>query len=109
MRNVDHRLAKPAMQLDQLPAHMRAQFGIEIRQRLVEKKDLRLAHQSAAQSDTLLLAAGELARLSIEQRPELQKFGNSTPQYPAHGVRWNFPFHCDGSGSRSSNLFCGAT
>ena len=38
--DVDHGLADPAVQLDQLGAHMGAELGIEVRERLVEKEDV---------------------------------------------------------------------
>ena len=45
---------------------------VEVGQRLVEQEDLRLAHQRAAHRDALALAAGELARLAVEQMIDLQ-------------------------------------
>ena len=60
------------MQLGELDAHLNAQRGVEIGQRLVEQEDLRLAHDGAADGDALALAAGELAGLALEQRLELQ-------------------------------------
>ena len=45
------------MQPLDLDAHLRPQFGVEIRQRLVEQKHLRIAHDAAAERDALLLAA----------------------------------------------------
>ena len=39
VRDVDHRLADRAVQLDQLGAHVGAQLGVEVGQRLVEQED----------------------------------------------------------------------
>ena len=49
------------MQPRDLDPHLHAQLGVEVRQRLVEQEDLRLAHDGAADRDALALAAGELA------------------------------------------------
>jgi len=43
-----------------------AQFGVEIRERLVEQQSGRLAHQSARECNPLALAARELTRPAVE-------------------------------------------
>ena len=48
------------MQLRQFVAHTDAEFRIEVRQRLVEQKDLRLPHDGAADRDPLPLPARQL-------------------------------------------------
>ena len=48
-------------------AHLHAQLGVEVGERLVEQERRRLAHDGAAHGDALALAAGELARLALEQ------------------------------------------
>ena len=55
------------MQLGEFDAHLHAQLGVEIRQRLVEQKDGGLAHQRPADRDALALAAGELRGATVEQ------------------------------------------
>ena len=50
-----------------LAAHLVAQLGVEIGERLVEQEDLRIAHDGAADGDALALAAGKLARIAVEQ------------------------------------------
>src|SRR5260370_19553617 len=60
------------MQLLDLCAHGDAQLGIEIRQRLVKKKDLWITHDSTAHRNTLALTAGELARVALEQSTEAE-------------------------------------
>ena len=55
------------MEALQLRAHLHAQFGIEIRQRLVHQEDLRIADQRPSQRNALLLTAGKLPRVAIEQ------------------------------------------
>ena len=63
-------------QLD-LGAHLDAQLGVEVRQRLVEQEQLRVARQRAAHRDALALAAGELAGLAVEQMLDLQQLGDA--------------------------------
>ena len=60
VRHVDRRDAEPVLQLAQLDAHVGAQLGVEIGERLVEQQHRRLEHEGARQRDALLLAAGEL-------------------------------------------------
>ena len=50
----------------------RTELGVEIRERLVQKKRLRLAHQRPAKSHTLTLAAGELRGPPRKQRPDAE-------------------------------------
>ena len=56
------------VQLLDLEAHLHAQLGVEVGQRLVEQEHRRLAHDGAAHRHALALAAGKLARLALEQR-----------------------------------------
>ena len=72
MRHVDRGRAELLLQLPDLDAHRDAQLGVEIRQRLVEQEGLRPPHDRAAHRDALALAAGELARLAVEQLLDLQ-------------------------------------
>ena len=55
------------MQRLQLGAHLHAQLGVEVGQRLVEQEHRRLAHDGAAHRHALALAAGELARLALRK------------------------------------------
>ena len=50
-----------ALQAADLAAHGEAEAGVEIRQRLVEKEELRLLDQGAGERDALLLAARHFA------------------------------------------------
>ena len=72
MRHIDHRRAEIGVELRQFEAHLHAQFGVEVGQRLVEQENLGLAHQRAADRDPLALAARKLGRTAIEIRLELQ-------------------------------------
>ena len=65
--DVDGGDAERALQLAQLEAGLEAQLGVEVGERLVEQEQARLANDRARQRDALLLAAGELARRSLQQ------------------------------------------
>ena len=52
---------------------MDAQLRVEIGQRFVEQEDIRIADDGAADGDALALAAGELARIAVQQGLELQR------------------------------------
>ena len=65
------------VQLLDLGAHVDAQLGVEVGQRLVEQEQQRIAHQRAAHRDALALAAGELRRLAVEQLADLQQRGDA--------------------------------
>ncbi len=67
--------AQAALQLADLRAHLHAQLGIEIRQRLVEQEKLGLAHDGTAHRDALALPAGKLARLAIEEGGDAEQPG----------------------------------
>ena len=60
MRHVDDGGLQPLMQLLDLDPHGDAQLGVEVRKRLVEEEDLRIAHDGPAHGNTLALAAGKL-------------------------------------------------
>ncbi len=65
--DVDHRRAEAVVQAGEFGPHRHAQFGVEVRQRLVEQEGRGLAHDGAADGDALALAAGELAGPAVEQ------------------------------------------
>ena len=70
--DVDHRRIELLVQRLEFDPHLDAQLGVEVRQRLVEQEDLRVAHDGAADGDALPLAAGELRRPAVEVVAELQ-------------------------------------
>ncbi|MDT4870618.1 hypothetical protein FQZ97_1057030 [compost metagenome] len=79
MGDVDHRRLHARVELLDLGAHLRAQLRVEVRQRLVEQEDIRLAHDRAAHRDALALAAGKLRRTTLKQMAEIEnggRFGN---------------------------------
>ena len=61
------------VELLDLGAHVDAQLGIEVAERLVEQEEQGIAHQRAAHRDALALAARELRRLALEQPVDLQQ------------------------------------
>ena len=71
--DVDGGLADAVVQLLDLGPHVDAQLGVEVGERLVEQEQRRVAHQRPAHGDALALAAGELARLAVEQRLDLEQ------------------------------------
>jgi hypothetical protein len=62
------------VQLLDLEAHLHAQLGVEVGERLVEQERGGLAHDRAAHGDALALAAGERARLPVEEGPSSRIF-----------------------------------
>ena len=60
------------LQLRDLGARLHAQLGVQVRERLVHEEGLRVAHDRAAHGDALALAAGEVARLAVEQLLEVE-------------------------------------
>ena len=70
MGDVDRGVAVLVVQAADLEAHLLAQVGVEIGQRLVEQQRLGLDHQRARQRHALLLAAGQLAGIALGQRRE---------------------------------------
>ena len=67
MGHVDKGGFQLAMQLGEFGAHMHAQLGVQVGQRLVEQKPERLTHDGASDRNALPLAARQLSRLAPEQ------------------------------------------
>ena len=61
-------------QLDDLRAHLVAELGVEVGQRLVHQEDLRVPDDGAADGDTLPLAAGQRLRLTVEVLGDVEDF-----------------------------------
>ena len=62
MGNEDGRLPEGSLNFLEFGAHPDAQLRVQIRKRLVEKKDVRFDYERPRESDALLLAARELER-----------------------------------------------
>src|SRR5690606_19443366 len=73
--HVDGRHGKALVQLQDGGAHLDAQLGVEVRERLVHEEDLGLANDRAAQRDALPLTAGQLAGTAVEQVLDLEDAG----------------------------------
>jgi hypothetical protein len=67
--------AEAALQAPDLGAHLHAQLGVEVGERLVEQEQLGLAHDGAAHGDALALPAGKLARLALQQGADAEQVG----------------------------------
>ncbi|CEI76402.1 Phenol hydroxylase [Pseudomonas aeruginosa] len=70
--HVDHGRRQFLVQPRQFQAHLHAQGGVEVGQRFVEEEYLRVAHDRPADRHPLPLAAGELARLALQQRLQFE-------------------------------------
>ncbi len=67
VRHVDGGHAQLVLKAADLGAHLHAQLGVEVGERLVHEEGLGLAHDGAPHGDPLALAAGEGARLALEE------------------------------------------
>ena len=98
--DVDRRRPQPLVQFLDLGAHLHAELGVEVGERLVEEEDARVANDRAAHGHPLPLAAGELAREAAEERLQAEDVGGATdarqnlvlgdaaePQRKAHVLR----------------------
>ncbi len=72
--DVDRCGPQPLVQFLDLGAHRHTQLGVEVGERLVEQKHLRIAHDGAAHGNALALTAGQLAGITLEQRRQCQDF-----------------------------------
>ena len=72
VRHVDHRRLEALVEFRDFRAHLNAHLGIEIRERLVEEKNLRLAHDGATDRNALTLATGKGLRPAIEKLLDAQ-------------------------------------
>ena len=75
VRDVDRRDAELVLQARDLGAHVHAQLGVEVRERLVHEVGLGLAHDRATHGHPLALTAGERAGLALEELGEPEDVG----------------------------------
>ena len=73
MRDVDGGDAQAALELLDDGAHLHAQLGVQVGERLVHQQHARLDDERTRQRNALLLAAGELAGLAGGQRRNLHQ------------------------------------
>src|ERR1700688_75921 len=77
VRYVDHRDPGRVVQPANLEAHRLAQVRVEVGERFVEEKDVRLDDDRARQCDALLLAAGELGRIASREPLQMDGLENA--------------------------------
>ena len=75
MGDVDRRDAQPALQPGDLGAHLAAQLGVEVAERLVEEERVGLPDDRAAHRDALPLATRQVRRFAFQVLVELQQVG----------------------------------
>ena len=73
--DVDRGDAEVVLDAGDLGAHLHAELGVEVRQRLVHQERLRVAHDGPAHGDPLALAAGERLGLAVEELVEPEDAG----------------------------------
>ena len=66
------------MQFREFRAHVHAQPGVEVRQRLVHQECGRIAHHRPPEGDPLALATGELPGLAVQQVLDFERPGRVT-------------------------------
>ena len=81
--DINHRRAEFLVQPRQLDAHVHAQCGVQVGQRLVEQEHLGLAHDRAADRDALTLSARELPGVAPEQFGDVQDRGGAGDLFSA--------------------------
>jgi porphobilinogen deaminase len=69
-----------------LEAHFLAQLRVEVGQGLVHQAHRRFGDNGATERDALLLAAGELSRLAVEQRRKSEHVGDALEPAVAVGI-----------------------
>ncbi len=75
VRDVDRRRLQAVLELADLGAHLDAELGVEVRERLVEEEDGGLSRDGPADRDPLPLAARELLRLAVEELRDAEHLG----------------------------------
>jgi hypothetical protein len=75
VRDIDHRRPQPPLDARDLGAHLHAQLGVQVRQRLVHQERARIAHDRAAHRHPLALATGQIGRLALQVLLEIQDLG----------------------------------
>ena len=70
----------------QFDAHLVAQLGVDISERIVEQQQLRAAHQGAGEGRALFLAVGERFRQMGQHMIDLQELGDPLHTLPNVGL-----------------------
>ena len=105
VRDVDDGRARLLMQAFDLNAHVDAQLGVEVGERLVEQEHLRLSHQCAAHSDALSLATRKLAWPALQQMLDLQGLRDRGDRLVALRLRARRASPCRTPCSRATDMF----
>jgi hypothetical protein len=66
MPNINSRRAQFLLQGSYISAHLDAEFGVEIGQRFIKKKNTWVSNNSPTHHNTLALAAGQIPRFAIQ-------------------------------------------
>ena len=74
MGDIHRRRAQALLEAGQLRAGLYAQLGIQVGQRLIHKKGLRLADNGPAHGHALALAAGQILGLALEILGQAERF-----------------------------------
>ncbi len=85
VRDVQHGDAQPTLQRQDLAPHVGAKLCIEVRQRFIHQADRRLGDDGAAECHALLLAAGQLAGLALQQMSDAEDLHRA--RQPARALR----------------------
>jgi len=85
--DVDHGDAEALLESANLAPHLLAQLGVEIGQRLVHQAHRFFCNDRAGQGDPLLLPAGELGGLAVQQTGKAEQFGYARQTARAIGFR----------------------
>ena len=75
VRDIHRRGVQPALEADDLGAHLDAQLGVEVGQGLVHEEGPGVAHDGATHGHALALTAREMAGLALELVGDAQQIG----------------------------------
>ena len=95
VRHVDHGDAERLLQRADLAPHLLAQLRVEVRERLVHQADLGLGDDRPAERHALLLAAGELRGLALEQLRQAEQLGDARQALRVLGGRLLAHLHAE--------------
>ena len=97
-------VCKLVMQFLDLGSHLHAQLRVEVRERLVEQEHGRIAHDRAPHRHALALTAGQLLRLAVEIRRQIED--RSRPLHLAPDFVLRQLFSCIENAMLSNTLKC---
>ena len=87
VRDEDRRHPELLLEARDLGAHLDAQLRVEVGERLVHEEDLRLPDEGPPHRDPLALAAGEVARPTLEMLGEAEELGGRRHALADLGLR----------------------